>query len=63
MVSVLKALVEKVDNMSGLGDTLSRDMETKKNNSVTGIKNIFSRLTKRFDMVEERANELENVDQ
>ena len=60
---MLKALVEKVDNMSGLGDTLSRDMETKKNNSVTGIKNIFSRLTKRFDMVEERANELENVDQ
>lgn len=46
MFSVLKALVEKVDNMSGLVDTLSRDMETKKNNSVTEIKNIFSRSTK-----------------
>ena len=50
MVNVVKAVIEKEDNIPGWVDTLSRDMETiqmkilEKNNSVAEMKNSFSWL-------------------
>ena len=63
---MVKAIVEKGDNIPGWVDSLSRDMETiqmkilEKNNSVAEMKNAFSDFASRFKIAGKRANELEN---
>ena len=63
---MVKAIVEKGDNIPGWVDSLSRDMETiqmkilEKNNSIAEMKNAFSDFASRFKIAGERANELEN---
>ena len=63
---MVKAVMEKGDNIPGWVDALSRDMETikmkilEKNNSVAEIKNAFSDFASRFKIAGKRANGLEN---
>ena len=63
---MVKAIIEKGDNISGWVDSLSRDMETmkmkilEKNNSVAEMKNAFSDFASRFKKAGKRANEPEN---
>ena len=63
---MVKAVIEKGDNIPGWVDALSRDMETikmkilEKNGSVAEMKNAFSDFASRFKIAGKRANELEN---
>lgn len=67
MISKLKIIMEKVDNLEEQMGTISREIKTLQNNlkevlkinTVTEMKNVLDKLVSRIDTAEDRISELE----